>query len=183
MRLNDNHSSSRLFASRLEIMRRRPDREPVQRDDFFPGQLVGGTPAHPFNIGRLEAPGMSPSEEERTWRVLRALAAACSYIALLDQLHVALSTIGCGCRRRNVSARIDTSGWLGQPILTTGRCRWTLQLRAASNSPWGAKMATRIKSKAWWTLPAAFPLFATDLGALGLLGWRRKRKSSATAAG
>ena len=28
-------------------------------------------------------------------------------------------------------------------------------------------------------LPAALPLFATGLGALGLLGWRRKRKQSA----
>jgi len=28
-------------------------------------------------------------------------------------------------------------------------------------------------------LPAAFPLFATGLGALGLLGWRRKRKNAA----
>jgi hypothetical protein len=31
-------------------------------------------------------------------------------------------------------------------------------------------------------LPAALPLFATGLGALGLLGWRRKRKGAATAA-
>jgi hypothetical protein len=31
-------------------------------------------------------------------------------------------------------------------------------------------------------LPAALPLFATGLGALGLLGWRRKRKASALAA-
>jgi hypothetical protein len=31
-------------------------------------------------------------------------------------------------------------------------------------------------------IPAAFPLFATGLGALGLLGWRRKRKAHATAA-
>jgi hypothetical protein len=29
-------------------------------------------------------------------------------------------------------------------------------------------------------LPAALPLFATGLGALGLLGWRRKRKALAT---
>ena len=31
-------------------------------------------------------------------------------------------------------------------------------------------------------LPAALPLFATGLGALGLFGWRRKRKAAATAA-
>ena len=30
-------------------------------------------------------------------------------------------------------------------------------------------------------LPAALPLFATGLGALGLLGWRRKRKTAAAA--
>jgi hypothetical protein len=30
-------------------------------------------------------------------------------------------------------------------------------------------------------LPAALPLFATGLGALGLLGWRRKRKTQAVA--
>jgi hypothetical protein len=30
-------------------------------------------------------------------------------------------------------------------------------------------------------LPAALPLFATGLGALGLLGWRRKRKAKAAA--
>jgi hypothetical protein len=28
-------------------------------------------------------------------------------------------------------------------------------------------------------IPAALPLFATGLGALGLLGWRRKRKNAA----
>ncbi len=31
-------------------------------------------------------------------------------------------------------------------------------------------------------LPAALPLFATGLGALGLLGWRRKRKNAAAVA-
>jgi hypothetical protein len=30
-------------------------------------------------------------------------------------------------------------------------------------------------------LPAALPLFATGLGGLGLLGWRRKRKAQAVA--
>ncbi len=29
-------------------------------------------------------------------------------------------------------------------------------------------------------IPAALPLFATGLGAFGLLGWRRKRKNAAT---
>ena len=29
-------------------------------------------------------------------------------------------------------------------------------------------------------LPAAFPLFATALAGMGLLGWRRKRKASAS---
>jgi hypothetical protein len=32
------------------------------------------------------------------------------------------------------------------------------------------------------SLPAALPLFATGLGALGLFGWRRKRKTSAAIA-
>jgi hypothetical protein len=31
-------------------------------------------------------------------------------------------------------------------------------------------------------LPGALPLFATGLGALGLLGWRRKRKAAALSA-
>ena len=30
-------------------------------------------------------------------------------------------------------------------------------------------------------LPAALPLFASGLGGLGLLGWRRKRKKAALA--
>jgi hypothetical protein len=30
-------------------------------------------------------------------------------------------------------------------------------------------------------IPAALPLFATGLGALGLLGWRRKRKAALAA--
>jgi hypothetical protein len=31
-------------------------------------------------------------------------------------------------------------------------------------------------------LPAAFPLFATGIGGLGLLGWRRKKRAAARAA-
>jgi hypothetical protein len=35
----------------------------------------------------------------------------------------------------------------------------------------------------WVPLPAALPLFATGLGVMGLLGWRRKRKDVAAIAG
>jgi hypothetical protein len=34
----------------------------------------------------------------------------------------------------------------------------------------------------WTPLPATLPLFATGLGALGLLGWSRKRKNTAAIA-
>ena len=34
---------------------------------FFPGQLVGGTPAHRSNIGRRELPGMSLSGGGFNW--------------------------------------------------------------------------------------------------------------------
>jgi hypothetical protein len=34
-------------------------REPVQRDDFFPGQLVGGTPAHGCNIAQRRQAAIS----------------------------------------------------------------------------------------------------------------------------
>ena len=40
---------------------------------------------------------------------------------------------------------------------------WDITIREATATP----------------LPAALPLFATGLGALGLLGWRRKRKQAA----
>ena len=41
---------------------------------------------------------------------------------------------------------------------------------------------TLIPSEAATPLPAALPLFATGLGGLGLLGWRRKRKAQAAVA-
>jgi hypothetical protein len=43
--------------------------------------------------------------------------------------------------------------------------------------PYGTLIATTATP-----LPAALPLFATGLGALGLLGWRRERKAAAEAA-
>jgi hypothetical protein len=41
------------------IHRRLAERQPIQGDGLFPGQFVGGTPAHASNIGPLEAPEMS----------------------------------------------------------------------------------------------------------------------------
>ena len=45
-------------------------------------------------------------------------------------------------------------------------------------APWGGNQNTGLDASLTTTtpLPAALPLFATGLGALGLLGWRRKRK-------
>jgi hypothetical protein len=42
--------------------------------------------------------------------------------------------------------------------------------------------ATDLIGTAVTPLPAALPLFATGLGAMGLLGWRRKRKNTAAIA-
>ena len=43
------------------------------------------------------------------------------------------------------------------------------------------EVAISIQSPSATPLPAALPLFASGLGALGLLGWRRKRKAQASA--
>ena len=43
----------------------------------------------------------------------------------------------------------------------------------------GFQIATEVAGTGATPLPAALPLFATGLGALGLLGWRRKRKNAA----
>jgi hypothetical protein len=34
------------------VYRRLVERQPIQRDNLFPGQFVGGTPAHRFNIAQ-----------------------------------------------------------------------------------------------------------------------------------
>jgi hypothetical protein len=47
---------------------------------------------------------------------------------------------------------------------------------------YGAGRRTRTSSPAVVPLPAALPLFATGLGAMGLFGWRRKKKAQAVAA-
>jgi len=50
---------------------------------------------------------------------------------------------------------------------------WTCSTSCNSDTP------TTIVFDNTTPLPAALPLFATGLGALGLLGWRRKRKNAA----
>jgi PEP-CTERM motif-containing protein len=59
--------------------------------------------------------------------------------------------------------------------LTTGTYVWT----------WGAgaNQSFTLDITSATPLPAAFPLFATGLGAIGLLGWRRKRKAALGAIG
>ena len=61
------------------------------------------------------------------------------------------------------SADGDNGGWLVGTAATGG---YVLTITAATATP----------------LPAALPLFATGVGGLGLLGWRRKRKNAAASA-
>ncbi len=58
---------------------------------------------------------------------------------------------------------------------------YTLLTMASNNvnSPFNGDLSIVESSTNATPLPAALPLFATGLGALGLLGWRRKRKQAA----
>jgi hypothetical protein len=61
---------------------------------------------------------------------------------------------------------------------------WTISLQLLSGEPPTSAGLTVDQLRVESTiapLPAALPLFATGLGALGLLGWRRKRKNAAIA--
>ena len=55
------------------------------------------------------------------------------------------------------------------------------QFDNTTKESFGTYVLTRIEPPVEVPLPAAFPLFATGLGALGLRGWRRKRKDAAAA--
>jgi len=71
-------------------------------------------------------------------------------------------------------ARVAAAEHIGFPSDTSGGI-------TAQSLP-GQTGRVVIGSVAAVPLPAAFPLFASGLGALGLLGWRRKRKATALAA-
>ena len=45
----------------------------------------------------------------------------------------------------------------------------------------GDELLTSVSTLGAVPLPGALPLFATGLGLMGLLGWRRKRKAQAAA--
>jgi hypothetical protein len=71
------------------------------------------------------------------------------------------SALGCNAFSGPTGCVVDTVTLPG-----AGSLAFTLDTSGTSTTP----------------LPAALPLFASGLGALGLLGWRRKRKASASAA-
>ena len=53
------------------------------------------------------------------------------------------------------------------------------QVNVAGSPPVKAERLSSVRGYSHEPVPAALPLFATVLGALGLLGWRRKRKAQA----
>jgi hypothetical protein len=78
------------------------------------------------------------------------------------------------------------SGFVALDTSTTAETSLSWQIIAidpTSCGPFGCTNNPAFTGEASATpLPAALPLFATGLGALGLLGWRRKRKAAAVAA-
>ena len=78
------------------------------------------------------------------------------------------------------TALLDSSTYSGKTLVslgvTPGTYVWTWGLR-----PDESFTLEIVASLSQTPLPAALPLFATGLGALGLLGWRRKRKAQVAA--
>jgi len=68
----------------------------------------------------------------------------------------------------------------GAQIDPTGTDEWLVSLSKSVLTTDGAPAGD--PNPGTTPLPAALPLFATGLGALGLLGWRRKKKAAALAA-
>src|SRR5262249_43537345 len=72
---------------------------------------------------------------------------------------------------------LNITGFPSSPTIATP----FLLTQAGFNDVWQSETVTiSVTERAATTpLPTALPLFATGLGALGLLGWRRKRKAAA----
>ena len=64
----------------------------------------------------------------------------------------------------------------------SGNTYFSLQDPSSLYNPGDLGLLTIRSEAAATPLPAALPLFATGLGAMGLLGWRRKRKNAAVIA-
>src|ERR1019366_3855344 len=90
---------------------------------------------------------------------------------------------------------VDSSGFLRSEFFFEQNLTYTLVLNSVaqvfylSNSRGcpavcveDSQLTITTPSTSATPLPAALPLFATGIGALGLLGWRRKRKNAALAA-
>jgi len=74
----------------------------------------------------------------------------------------------------SLTTSTGTLGTFNHGLLIETSCGPTVQFCSTGGDLLSSSVAT--------PLPAALPLFASGLGALGLLGWRRKRKSAAIAA-
>jgi len=69
-----------------------------------------------------------------------------------------------------------------EPTAFINACAATGSEKVGGARSWRAHYSSWILKQNQPGGPAALPLFATGLGALGLLGWRRKRKAAAIAA-
>lgn len=75
----------------------------------------------------------------------------------------------------NASVQFISAGYLPDP---TGYLALTVSVPLVYQ--YGSELGDQVIAST--PLPAALPLFATGLGAMGLLGWRRKRKNAAAIA-
>jgi hypothetical protein len=121
-----------------------------------------------FNIG-LFLNGAGPNLLSASWSFT---AAAQGSSALVINAGTGLDFSG------TVEDSFDT---FSQAIATTVGQSYTLDFLFSTNGdPPSELVATASGASVTTPLPAALPLFAGGLGALGLLGWRRKRKAMAS---
>jgi hypothetical protein len=81
---------------------------------------------------------------------------------------------------RNGYAAARTSGQSGSFILSVlTNDVYGFFINSVDSSGGPGELTVTIVATSATPLPAALPLFATGLGALGLFGWRRKRKAAA----